>query len=129
GPGHPPRGSAMSGGPAMTGGGSEAAFAAAVAALAAAGVEAPRREARLILGHAAGRPGDVLFPRDIDLDAGRRAIFADAVARRVAREPLSRIFGTREFWSLPFRLGAAALDPRPDTETLVEAVLARLPDR
>jgi release factor glutamine methyltransferase len=109
--------------------GSEAAFAAAVAALAAAGVESPRREARLILAHVAGRTGDVLFPRDVELDAVGARAFARAVERRAAREPLSRILGRREFWSLPFRLGPAALDPRPDTETLVEAVLARLAGR
>src|SRR3546814_13500024 len=48
-----------------------------------------------------------------------------AVARRAAREPVSRILGEREFWSLPFGLNGATLDPRPDSETLVAAVLAR----
>ena len=46
-----------------------------------------------------------------------------------AREPLSRIVGRREFWGLEFLLSADTLDPRPDSETVVEAVLARLPDR
>ncbi|HXP77293.1 MAG TPA: peptide chain release factor N(5)-glutamine methyltransferase, partial [Stellaceae bacterium] len=48
------------------------------------------------------------------------------LARRSAREPVSRILGYREFWSLRFELSAAALDPRPDSETLVESVLAAL---
>jgi release factor glutamine methyltransferase len=43
--------------------------------------------------------------------------------------PLSRILGRREFWSLDFALNAATLDPRPDSETLVEAVLAELGER
>ncbi|MGE0715254.1 MAG: peptide chain release factor N(5)-glutamine methyltransferase [Alphaproteobacteria bacterium] len=108
----------------------EAAVAAAAARLAAAGVEAPRREARLLLAHALGRePAAVLFPRDVEIDDATAARLAVAAGRRAAGEPLSRIVGMREFWSLPFRLGAATLDPRPDTETLVEAVLARLPDR
>lgn len=51
------------------------------------------------------------------------------VARRAAHEPVSRILGHREFWSLDFRLSAATLDPRPDSEILVEAVLDRLDDR
>jgi release factor glutamine methyltransferase len=49
--------------------------------------------------------------------------------RAVEREPLSRILGRREFWGLEFALSAETLDPRPETETLVDAVLRRLPDR
>jgi len=49
--------------------------------------------------------------------------FDALVARRAAREPLSRILGQREFWSLVFRVTADTLDPRPESETLVELVL------
>jgi release factor glutamine methyltransferase len=49
--------------------------------------------------------------------------------RTLASEPLSRIVGQREFWGLDFLLSADTLDPRPETETIVEAVLQRLPDR
>ena len=45
-------------------------------------------------------------------------------ARRLNGEPVSRIRGTREFWGLTFEVTPATLDPRPDTETLVEAALA-----
>ena len=48
---------------------------------------------------------------------------AEFAARRLAGEPLARILGTREFWGLPFRLSPATLEPRPETETLVSAVL------
>lgn len=48
------------------------------------------------------------------------------LARRVVGEPLSRIKGSREFWSLSFLLNEATLDPRADSETLVEAVLRHL---
>ena len=48
--------------------------------------------------------------------------------RMRAREPLSRIVGRREFWGLEFLLSADTLDPRPESETIVEAVLARLLD-
>jgi release factor glutamine methyltransferase len=52
-----------------------------------------------------------------------------ALRRLIAGEPPSRIFGRREFWGLPFILSADTLDPRPDSETLVEAVLGRITDR
>ncbi|WOF75235.1 peptide chain release factor N(5)-glutamine methyltransferase [Parvibaculaceae bacterium PLY_AMNH_Bact1] len=45
------------------------------------------------------------------------------VDRRLSGEPVSRILGHREFWGLTFSLNGATLDPRPDSETLVEAVL------
>lgn len=45
-------------------------------------------------------------------------------ARRLAGEPVSRILGRREFWGMEFSVTPDTLDPRPDTETLVEAALA-----
>ncbi|MGH6983062.1 MAG: peptide chain release factor N(5)-glutamine methyltransferase [Stellaceae bacterium] len=81
--------------------------------LAAAGIANPRHEARLL--HA--------------LAAGDGARLADYVRRRVAHEPYSRIRGAREFWSLDFALSPDTLDPRPDSETLIEAALAVLPNR
>src|SRR5262249_61901174 len=52
-----------------------------------------------------------------------------ALGRMVDRAPLSRILGRREFWGLEFGLSPDTLDPRPETETVVEAVLRRFPDR
>lgn len=49
-------------------------------------------------------------------------------ARRLAHEPVSRIIGLREFWGLPFALNEATLDPRPDSETIIETALRFLPD-
>lgn len=50
-------------------------------------------------------------------------------ARRLAREPVARILGEREFWGLPFELTTETLVPRPDTETIVETALSLFPDR
>lgn len=50
-------------------------------------------------------------------------------ARRMAGEPVWRILGEREFWGLPFRLSPATLEPRPDSETIVEAALKELAER
>jgi release factor glutamine methyltransferase len=100
------------------------AIAAAAARLAEAGIADARHEARLLVVEATGIAPTTLIaePRRsvADEDAGR---LATLVARRAAREPLSRVIGWREFWSLRFALTADTLDPRPDSETLVAAAL------
>jgi release factor glutamine methyltransferase len=112
--------------PATLGG----ALAEGAARLAAAGVEGARRDARLLLAEAAGlSPGTVAGWPERRLAAPALATFRSHIARRAAREPVARILGRREFWSLSFALSPATLDPRPDSETLVEALLARVPDR
>jgi release factor glutamine methyltransferase len=97
------------------------------AALRQAGIDDPRREARLLLAHALGRDPAALIgaARETVPDAGFDAL----VARRAARVPLSQVLGMREFWSQRFRVTADVLTPRPETETLIEAALAALPDR
>jgi release factor glutamine methyltransferase len=102
----------------------------AAAELAAAGVASPRLDARLLVAHVLGLDQTALITgHERTVSASERRRIARAVARRARREPVSRILGTREFWSLPFRLSPATLDPRPDSETLIEAVLRQLPDR
>lgn len=98
--------------------------------LAAAGVPEPRRDARLLLAAATGANGAALLAHP-DRPVGQAAVerFSAHVARRERREPVSRILERREFWSLSFCLTPATLDPRPDSETLVEAVLNAIPDR
>ena len=106
------------------------ALAAATRRLAEAGIPEARLDARLLLQHRLGlRREDVFLQADRPLTAEEAAGYEALLARRLAREPVSRILGEREFWSLPFRLSPDTLDPRPDTETLVEAVLDRVPVR
>jgi release factor glutamine methyltransferase len=91
-------------------------------ALAAAGIENPRREARLLLAHAAGiDQATLLRDRDHPLAAPG---FAALVQRRVAREPLALITGRQGFWSLEFEVSADTLIPRADSEAVIEAALA-----
>lgn len=61
--------------------------------------------------------------------AGVVATLRALTARRVQREPMAYILGEREFWGLSFRVSPAVLVPRPDSETVIEAALALLPDR
>jgi len=100
----------------------------AAAALAAAGIDGARREARLLLAHCLGEPTErlIAYPeRLIETPAG----FEAAVTRRAARVPIAQILGRREFWGLSFAVTEDTLDPRPDSETLIEAALERIADR
>ncbi|MEC7301533.1 MAG: peptide chain release factor N(5)-glutamine methyltransferase [Pseudomonadota bacterium] len=99
----------------------------ATSRLKAAGIDGPRREARLLLAHTFGKSVEWLVAHD-DERIETLAPFENAVRRREAREPLSHILGEREFWSLRFQVNATVLDPRPDSETLVAAVLAQYPE-
>jgi release factor glutamine methyltransferase len=98
--------------------------------LVAAGVEGARRDAEILLLHVLHRDRAWLFAHDGEaLAEGDLFAFEALVARRVRREPVSHLLGRREFWSLDFAVTSDVLDPRPDTETLVEAVLQAVPDR
>ena len=97
--------------------------------LEAAGVDSARLDARILVTHVLGISPQSMFTRpDMPLTEVQMQAVDALVARRVAREPVSRILGSRGFWTLDFALGSDTLDPRPDTETVVEAVLDFLPD-
>ncbi len=98
--------------------------------MAAAPLDAGATDARFLLLHALGITGSELMlhgERPIGPDGAAK--LADALRRRLSGEPVARIVGAWEFWSLPFRLSPDTLVPRPDTETVVETALAALPDR
>lgn len=101
----------------------------AAALLAQAGLDDARREARLLLQYVLGCDAlAVLHDGTTQLSAQDEARFHAALTRRAAHEPLARIRGTREFWGLSFALSGATLDPRPDSETLLECVRTLFPD-
>jgi release factor glutamine methyltransferase len=103
---------------------------AAATRLTAVGIESARLDARVLVAHALGvAPEDVLLHGSRTIAAGERRAIAQLIERRARREPVSRIVRRREFWSLAFRVTRATLDPRPDSETVVEAALAALGDR
>lgn len=98
----------------------------AAALLAAAGVEDAPRDARLILRWAAGLDAAGLAARlDAPMGPAEAARFTEGVARRAGRAPLSHVTGRRSFWRFEFAVTPDVLDPRPETELLVEAALER----
>ena len=100
------------------------------ARLAAAGIEDARAEAWLLLATATGRHrAELMAGAAATLDAAQAARLEELVRRRAAREPIAYILGEKEFWSLTFEVGPAVLIPRPETETVVEAVLDVIGER
>lgn len=74
-------------------------------------------------------PAELFGHPDRALDEQQITRMQALLRRMMAGEPLSRIFEKREFWGLEFNLSADTLDPRPETETVIEGVLRRAPDR
>jgi release factor glutamine methyltransferase len=90
----------------------------------AAGLETPQTDARWLLAHALGvEPLALVTGWTVVVTAAEAELISRVVQRRLAHEPVSRIIGTRWFYGRPFRISPATLDPRPDSESLVEAVL------
>jgi len=92
-------------------------------------IENARFEARLLVGHVLDVETHILvaYPeRQMSEKAFDQV--NELLARRLVREPMSQILGMREFWSLDFKVTKDTLTPRPDSETLIEAVLEHFPD-
>jgi len=97
------------------------------ARLRAAGLDTPDLDARLLVEWATGRTRlDLISAPEQLVDGAAIETLSDALERRVKGEPVHRIMGVREFFGLPFRLSAETLEPRPDTEALVELVIPAL---
>lgn len=96
--------------------------------LGAAGIENAPRDARLLLAHALEiEPVEVIMRETDAIDPVQLIAFEAAIQRRLAGEPVSRIRGWREFYGRKFKVTPDVLDPRPETELLVEQGLKRLP--
>lgn len=99
----------------------------ATRSLAAAEIDNPRAEARLLLAHVLGVSREATLTAQPTPD--QAVAYAAVIARRAAREPFAYITGRKEFWSLDFEVGPGVLVPRPDTETLIEEALRVVPDK
>jgi release factor glutamine methyltransferase len=94
------------------------------------GIETPELDARLLVGNALGLDHAALAAASARiLNADEANAIAALAHRHLLHEPVARIIGMKEFWSLPLRIDAATLVPRPETETIVEAALAAIDRR
>jgi release factor glutamine methyltransferase len=93
----------------------------------AAGLDSPDLDSRILVGHALGLDHAALAAAAArKLKADEESAIAALANRRLTGEPVARILGYKEFWSLPLRVDTATLVPRPETETVVEAALAAI---
>ena len=93
------------------------------------GVDNPRLDAEVLLSHVLGKDRLYLYVNfDQPLTDGELATYRSLVKERARRLPVAYIIGRKEFMGLSFIVAPAVLIPRPDTEILVEAALARLQD-
>lgn len=90
--------------------------------------DSPRADAEILLAHVLGKARSyfVAWP-EARLSAQDVAIFEALIARRAVGEPVAYLIGSRGFYGLDLAVSPAVLIPRPETELLVEAALARLP--
>ncbi|SLN43739.1 Release factor glutamine methyltransferase [Roseovarius gaetbuli] len=89
-------------------------------------VDDPMRDARLLLAYAAGRERADLNCLEVeDFTPEMMTAYLALIDQRAAGRPVSKILGYRDFWNHRFAVTEDVLDPRPDTEALVEAALAR----
>lgn len=101
------------------------AMAAAAARLRAAGVPDPARDARILLAHAASVDAarvTLIAPEEIAPEIAER--YEHLVALRAVRVPVSQLVGRRAFYGRDFEISRDVLDPRPETETLIELALS-----
>lgn len=99
----------------------------AIQQLQEAGIQSPERDANLLLQAASGLDKAGLISRSLDrCPSDIQETFETHIAERLERKPVYRILGKREFHGLELQLSSATLEPRDDTECLVETVLSQL---
>ncbi|MBV1900066.1 MAG: peptide chain release factor N(5)-glutamine methyltransferase [Kordiimonadaceae bacterium] len=96
--------------------------------LTATGNSTAKLDAEFLLAHIMGCDRAGLFTIDRPLTEAEIQQFEAAIARRATHEPVAYIIGEQPFWTLDLKVNEHTLIPRPDTETLVEAVLKRCPN-
>ncbi len=94
------------------------------------GVSNSKLDSLILLTHALSCSKEyIIFNPDAELNNEQQEVFFKMVKRRAAREPVSHIIGKREFFGEDFFVSCDVLDPRPDSESLIELVLENFPQK
>jgi release factor glutamine methyltransferase len=100
-----------------------------IKALSPSETDSPRLDVEVLLAHSLGlNREDLSINFDQIISDDQQKSFEQFLQRRQACEPIARILGYKEFWSMDFKLNEATLIPRPDSETLVDAVVNQTQD-
>ncbi len=93
-------------------------------------IESASLDARILLEHVLGVSREqLLFSLDLPITPAQYARLEMLVEKRTQRQPIAQLVGKREFWGMNFVVSEYTLDPRPDSETLIEYVLERIKNR
>ncbi len=102
----------------------------AVLQLQRAHIETASMDARILLQEVLGVTREqLLTDNELALSPRQNTTYQELVEKRTRRQPVAQLTGKREFWGLTFKVTQDTLDPRPDSETLIEAILAKFPNR
>ena len=82
----------------------------------------PELELRVLLNKASNTDKEI-FLSNFNIEKINIQIFKDSFDRRLKKEPISKIFNSKEFWKYNFYVNEFVLDPRPETELMIEKVL------
>lgn len=94
------------------------------------GIEKAVREVRLLLSFVLDQPYEsIYFHTEQEISSSQQQILLSLLQRRCQGEPLAKIIGKKEFWGLSFLVTKDTLDPRPDSETLIEGILEFFPNK
>jgi len=94
------------------------------------GVSSSKLDSLILLSHTLSFSKEqIIFNPDFELSLAQQQVFFDLIVRRLQREPVSQIIGKREFFGEDFFVSKDVLDPRPDSESLIELILKKFPDR
>ena len=91
--------------------------------------KAPNLDCRILLGHAMGLNRSVYPHEQIKITQKEINKFKTLIDERKKGKPVSRIINKKQFWKMNFTLNEETLDPRPDSEVIIESILKHFKDK
>jgi release factor glutamine methyltransferase len=91
--------------------------------------QTPNLDSRILLGFAMGLDRAIYPHEKINITKNEINIFKKCIQNRIKGKPVSRILGFKNFWKMNFKISKATLDPRPDSEVIIETIMKFYPDK